>query len=99
MNERTFERNRIRGLILIMLSKQFPHPLDAVVIRRTLATLGYTRSEAVISSYFAYLEQGGMVTIDERRDFEIKLVTITNKGLQVRDGVIADPMVFIEDGD
>lgn len=90
MNIEAERHNRIRVLILKVLAPQHPNAVDAVLIRRLLADFGYPISEHSLKSYLAYLQERGCVTLAEKRDFGITMVSITAKGLDILDGRITE---------
>ena len=92
----TERRNRIRGLIIKILAPDYPNPLDSAIIRRALADFGYPVDEDSLKSYLAYLQERGLVRIEERK-FGIHLNFITADGLNLLDGLTEpDPGVDTE---
>ena len=96
MNVETMRRNRIRKLILEALAPGYPNPLDALILRQTLATVGYPMTGESLASYLAYLEERGYVVVEQKDDFEITLVKITADGLDVLDGRTSDVGVGVQ---
>ncbi len=96
MNIEAEKHNRIRVLILKILSPQYPHPVDAVLLRRCLADFGYPISEKSLVSYLAYLSERGAVKLDQKKDFEIVMASATAKGLDILDGRISEQGIELD---
>ena len=79
--------DRIRKLILESLAKDYPQPLDTVVLRRHMATFGFPLTHTDLNSYIAYLQEKELIKKDERPG-GIVLVRATVKGLDALDGRI-----------
>lgn len=90
------KHNRVRRLILQALVPEHPNPVDAVILRRCLANLGYAMDARDLDSYLAYLRERGYVRLGERKGFDITLVTITADGLDVVDDRLHDRGVGVE---
>jgi len=90
------KHNRIRVLILQILSRQHPQPIDAVLLRRVLDDFGYPISEGSLQSYLAYLSERGCVRLDEKKKFDIVMVSATAKALDVLDGRIPEPGIELD---
>lgn len=88
--------NRIRVLVLKILAPQHPNRVDAVLIRRLLADFGFPISEHSLKSYLAYLNERGCVAIEEKPQYDITLVSITAKGLDILDGRIAEQGIELD---
>jgi len=84
------KHNRVRQLILRIACPSYPNALDAQLVRVTLATLGYPMDEKDLRFYLAYLQERGYITVDEKREYGILLVTITAAGIDVLDGRTKD---------
>jgi len=70
--------------------------VDAVSLRKLLADLSYPMDADTLAAYLAYLEERGYVRIDERKKYDIVLVSITANGLDVLDGRIDDHGVGVK---
>ena len=88
--------NRIRKLILEHLAPAHPNPIDAVMLRASLANLGYPIDAETFSSYVAYMEERGYVKVEEKKGFDITLVSIRASGLDVLDGRIEDNAIGVK---
>ena len=81
---------RIRGAILKLLAHEHPGSIDLKVLHFLLDDLKFTMTEEELDSHLAYLAEppGECIRIDGRKStgVEIKMVTITRKGLNVLDG-------------
>lgn len=95
MNPKSATHNRIRMLILRILSPEHPNPVDAAIVRRCLSDLGYPITEQTLRSYLEYLSERGYVRMDEREQFDILMVSISADGLDLLDGRIKDRGVGI----
>jgi predicted transport protein len=71
-------------------------PVDSVILRKLLADLGYPMDENTLNSYLAYLSERGYVRVEDRKKYEIVLVTITADGLDVLDCRIDDRGVGVK---
>jgi len=96
MNIEMEKHNMIRVLILKILCPEYPKAVDAVLLRRCLADFSYPQSEKSLKSYLAYLQELGCIKVDEKKDYDITMVTITAKGLDILDGRIAEPGIEIK---
>ncbi len=76
--------DRSRELILDSLAPSYPTPVDSVVLRRVLGTLGHPLSEDDLNSYIAYLEEKELVRT-EKKPGGIILIKITAKGIDALD--------------
>lgn len=92
-NTEALRRNLIRKRILQCLAPGYPNAQDAIILRRSLADLGYPMTEESLLSYCAYLAERQLARIDVREQFGICLITITANGLDVLDGRSTDPGV------
>lgn len=92
------KRNRIRGVILKILSPRHPYGIDFVMIRRELALLGYPVDEDTLESYIQYLLDAGAVRVESRPLHGIRIATITNHGLNLLDAIApgVDPGIDVE---
>lgn len=79
--------DRIRHLILKALAPDYPAPIDAVVLRRVLSTMGYPMTENDMKAYVAYLEEKGLV-VTEQRPANILLIRVAARGLDALDARI-----------
>lgn len=95
MNPKSATHNRIRMLILRTLAPEHPNPVDAAIVRRCLADLGYPVPAQTLRSYLEYLAERGYVRMDEREQFDILMVSISADGLDLLDGRITDRGVGI----
>ena len=96
MDMKAMQHNRIRKLILEHLAPAHPYPVDSVMLRASLANLGFAMDEGTLKSYLAYLEERGYVKVEERKGFDITLVAIRAAGLDVLDGRCDDPGVGVK---
>ena len=96
MNIEAEKHNRIRVLILQILSRQYPKPIDAVLLRRVLDDFGYPISEDLLRSYLAYLNERGCVRLDEKKAFDIVMASATAKALDVLDGRIIEQGIELD---
>ena len=80
--------DRSRELILETLAPDYPAPVDSVVLRRVLGTLGHPLSMDDLDSYIAYLEEKDLVKTNKKPG-GIVLVKITAKGIDALDERIA----------
>ncbi len=87
------KNNQIRLLILKILIPDYPLPLDSILLRRCLSNFGYPLGTEELSSNLAYLKERGYVKIDEKKGFDITLVSVTANGIDLVDGLITDPGV------
>jgi len=87
---RTERYRRVRGAILKMLANEHPGPIDFVVLFKLMDDLRYTMTHEELESHLVYLEEKGCVRRETRKTtgVEIKLATITPKGLDVLDGFV-----------
>lgn len=81
------KHDRVRHLILKALAPDYPDPIDTVVLRRLLSTMGYPMSESDLKSYVAYLEEKGLIKVDKRAN-DIVLIRATATGLDAMDARI-----------
>ena len=96
MDMKIAKYNRIRRLILEHLAPSHPHPVDSVMLRASLANLGYPMDDKSLESYLAYLAERGYLKTIEKKEFGIILVSITAGGLDALDGRITDPGIGLE---
>jgi hypothetical protein len=61
-----------------------------LLLRKSLADIGYPMDHEKLMSYLAYLKERDYVNVEERKQFGIVLVSVTAKGLDVLDGRIED---------
>jgi len=82
--------NRVRELILRTTCQVYPNPIDSELLRATLANLGYPMDGDDLCFYLSYLQERGYVRIDEKRQFRIRMVAITARGIDALDRRIED---------
>jgi len=87
--------NRIRLLILKVLAPEYPKTVDSVILRRCLSNFGYPMDAEKLCSYLAYLQERDYVRVEEKKKFDIVMVSITATGLDVLDGRIDDPGIGV----
>lgn len=94
---------RLRELFLEVLKAEkkqacqhSPGPVDLVVLRNVLASLGIEATRAEVLEQGQYLEEKGYCVIEghELGDVQVKLVEITAKGCDLLDGLIKDATVI-----
>ena len=90
------KHNQARLLILKILAPEYPGCVDAFILRRCLANFGYPVNSQDLTSYLAYLRERGYVKLDEKKKFDITLVSITADGIDIVDGSTTDPGVGLE---
>lgn len=96
MDMKIIKHNRIRKLILEILSPDYPNSLDLLIIRQTLSNMGYPMLENDLAAYLAYLKERGYVSVEDRKGYNITLAAITADGLDVLDGRSTDRGVGVE---
>jgi hypothetical protein len=96
MNIEAVKHNRIRVLILQILSRQYPHPIDSVLLRRVLDDFCYPISEQSLESYLAYLLERECVKLNVKKDFGITMATATAKALDILDGRIVEQGIELD---
>lgn len=86
-NERQRFR-RVRGYILKILAEEHPRPVDKMVLHAVLDNMDYTISMEELESHICYLAdpQKDYVRSETRARFNIVMVQITSKGLDLLDG-------------
>jgi hypothetical protein len=89
--------NRIRLLILKVLAPEYPKTVDSVILRRCLSNFGYPMDNDKLCSYLAYLKERGYLLVEEKKAFDIIMVSITATGLDVLDGRIDDRGIGAEE--
>ena len=79
---------RIRGMILRILIKWHPAPLELDEIHAFLDDLSYSITKEELCSHLAYLEEPGYIKIESRKadGVEIKKIKIMKKGMDIVDG-------------
>lgn len=82
--------NMTRRHILTIAAKCYPRPVDAELLRATLATLGYPMRAETLEFYLAYLEEKQCLKIERKEAYGIVLVTITARGIDAIDGRVKD---------
>lgn len=84
--------NRVRELILRAACRTYPNSLDSELLRATLANLGYPMDKNDLAFYLAYLSdpERSYLRMDEKPEYNIKLITITSRGIDALDGRIRD---------
>lgn len=97
MEMNTEKHNRIRLLILKTLAPEHPKTIDSVILRRCLSNFGYPMDSEKLCSYLAYLQERGYVRVEEKKAFDIIMVSITATGLDVLDGRIDDRGIGVEE--
>jgi repressor of nif and glnA expression len=80
----------VRRHILTIASKSYPRPVDFELLRATLGTLGYPITQSALEFYLRYLEEKGCVKLERREAYDLVMVTITAKGIDVLDGRISE---------
>lgn len=88
--------NHIRKLILDVLAPEYPKTVDVVILRRCLSNFGYPMPLESMDAYLAYLAECGFVRVEEKKGWDIKMVSITASGLDVLDGRISHIGIGIE---
>ncbi len=83
---------KIRGLILYVLVKAYPAPMDHYEIRCFLDDLRYTISEEELKFHLAYLEEAKCIEprAVERAGMSRQMVKATREGINVNDGRVED---------
>ncbi len=89
--------NLAREQILKVLAPEYPKSVDAVILRRCLANFGHPMDAHRLSGYLAYLVEIGCVIVEEKKPYDITLVRITSRGLDVLDGRVTECGVGIDD--
>lgn len=86
---------RIRGAILKLLAYQHPGSVDGKVLFFLLDDLKFSCADEEFESHVAYLIEEGLVKADKRKTggVEIRMFTVSAKGLNVIDGFLEDPGV------
>ena len=79
---------RVRGTILKLLAHQHPGPLEFKELHFLLDDMSYSITGDELRSHIAYLEEGGLVSIDKRKTggIQFEMIRITHNGLNVLDG-------------
>jgi len=85
MNYEVQKHEIARGKILKILAPVYPHPVDAVMLRRLLDDFGMAVSEETLLAYIAYLEERGYVRTSVRKHTDIRMIEATALGLDVVD--------------
>lgn len=98
MTDRTIQTRR--GGVLLVLRLQHPKELARGQILPLLAPWYIDRDleqSADLQSDLGYLEEKGLITIDDTRIGAVRLTTyrLTAAGVDVADGSVADPGIFI----
>jgi len=89
---------KIRGLILYLLVKYYPAPIDHYEILCFLDDLRYTITEEELIFHLAYLKERNFIRMETRGAGEMRreLVSSTANGVEARDGRIADSGIDVE---
>lgn len=95
------EKEFIRGKILHYLSMIYPHSATLPLLQGELDVLGYPVSMESLQFQVAYLDEKGLVAVDEVRGphahRNVTLVKITARGIDYCDGRLpADEGVYQE---
>jgi DNA-binding PadR family transcriptional regulator len=99
MSDPKKERYRqVRGAILNLLAHQHPAPLEIREILFLLDDLGLTTREEELKSHLSYLQEKGLIQMEERTAGGItrEMVRITADGLNVLDKFTKDIGVNVE---
>lgn len=93
MDIRTETYRRIRGAILKVLAREYPHgAVDAKIISLLIEDLGFKAGESECEGHLAYLVDKKYAVKDERvsSGIRITLASITPSGLDLLDGFLQD---------
>lgn len=84
---------RIRGAILKLLAHQHPGAIDDKVLFFLLDDLRFSCSDEELESHISYLLEVGLIREEKRKTggVEIRMITITARGLNMLDGFDPNP--------
>jgi len=86
------KNKRIREIILTILQKDYPNPVDTVVLRYAIDNLGYPLLQNEFEAHLKYLDEKGYVKTEKKESFGMNmfLVELTANGWDLLDGLSKD---------
>ncbi len=93
MKELEAQKNkRIREIILTILRKDYPNPVDAVVLRYAIDNIGYPLLHKEFEAHLKYLAEKGYLKIELKKSFgmNMMLTELTAAGWDLMDGLSRD---------
>ena len=95
------QKELIRGKILYYLALVYPQAVTLPLLQSELDLFGYPVPMEELRFHLAYLDEKGLVTVEEPGTFQprrkVALVKITARGIDYQDGRLpADEGVYVE---
>ena len=95
------QKELIRGKILYYLALVYPQAVTLPLLQSELDLFGYPVPMEELRLHLAYLDEKGLVTVEEPGSFQprrkVALVKITARGIDYQDGRLpADEGVYVE---
>jgi hypothetical protein len=95
------QKELIRGKILYYLALVYPQAVTMPLLQSELDLFGYPVPMEELRFHLAYLDEKGLVTVEEPGSFQprrkVALVKITARGIDYHDGRLpADEGVYVE---